>query len=311
MRKKTIYSVVILLFVTCVFYIFYLNNQNALFMKQEGIYGITTTGKIIGTYDSKDDALKNNNIEIDKEWDFTNFSYILDIYQDDDDGLYDLYLYKIDYDSAGFVLSKVPNQMFATSGYHEIKNDREWYDTQICKDIMVIRTFYKSMIIGENGYPDIYYGLWEGDGIKQIRFSKGDFSYQRIDNNKGREYYLWTYELENSDELLGDIGEDKIKLSKYGNEFRDYEYKVRDVKKALGVTYDSPLSVRAIVFMLLIVSSVIISITFTVLFLRKYGDTDKLNRNIVILMGANGLLWAISELLILTYIFNPVLTYGK
>ena len=110
---------------------------------------------------------------------------------------------------------------------------------------------------------------------------------------------------------MGDIGAEKIQLKENGEEqFRYYEYKLRDVKKALGVTYDSTLSVRVIVFLLLIVSSVIISITFTVLFLRKYGNTDILSRNIVILMGANGLLWAISELLILTYIFNPVLTFG-
>lgn len=309
LRKKWLFVNLIIILLTLILYICYVQKNNSLYVTQMGIYGMNTEEKFLGTYDSKEDALKDNNIKIDKEWDFTNYSYILDIYQDDD-GLYDLYLYKLDYDSGNVLLSNAQNNMVYTSGYHEIKNDREWYDTQICKDIMKIRTYFKSMIIGENGYPDIYYGLWEGDGIKQIRFSKGDFSYQRIDNNKGRESYLWTYELENSDELLGDIGEKKMQIDNYGDEIPSYEYKLRDVKKALGVTYDSALSVRVIVFLLLIVSSVIISITFTVLFLRKYGNTDILSRSIVILMGANGLLWAISELLILTYIFNPVLTFG-
>ena len=308
-KKKWFITNFIFIVVALISYICYMLNQNALFMKQEGIYGITTTGKIIGTYDSKDDALKNNNIEIDKEWDFTNFSYILDIYQDDD-GLYDLYLYKLDYDSGKVLLSNAQNNMVYTSGYHEIKNDREWYDTQICKNIIKIRTYFKSMIIGENGYPDIYYGLWEGDGIKQIRFSKGDFSYQRIDNNKGREYYLWTYELENSDELLGDIGEEKIKIGKYDWEIPYYEYKVCDVKKVLGVSYASPFSARVIVFLMIIGASIVISTAYTVLLFRKYGTVEKVNKKLLVMIGVNGVLWSISELLILTYIFNPVLTFG-
>ena len=295
LRKKWLFVNLIIILLTLILYICYVQKNNALFVRDN----ITCkkeklAGTIIGYYDSQDEALNMNSIEVAKKWEFANTTYILDVTAAER-GSYDMSIYKLYSEKNQIVLSETPIKRQSEGGYHSILLDRDWYDTQIIKDIMYAKNGDHFFIRDEENDKDIFLGLWFGEGINKINFEKGDFNFEIINNSD--DCYLWTYELEKSDELLGDIGAEKIQLKENGEEqFRYYEYKLRDVKKALGVTYDSTLSVRVIVFLLLIVSSVIISITFTVLFLRKYGNTDILSRNIVILIGAIGIILIKSSL---------------
>lgn len=307
---KWIEIYILLVLATFLIYVLYLHNNNALYVKQDSLYGLETKENFLGYYDSKEEALRQNNIEIDKEWDIDDSIYILDICEDEG-GLHDLNLYKLYKENNNIALVVTPNQMDAVNGYHQIDYDRDWYDTYIIEDIMDIRTFYKSMIIGNGDNPDIYYGLWLGEGIDQLQFAKGEFNYEWIHDNEYGDYYFWTYEISDSNELLADIGEEVLYIDRNGIEKPDcYEYKACDVKKVLGINYDSHVTMRAIIFMVVICISVILSITLTIVFIRKFRDYETISKNMIICWVVNDGLWVLSEVLILTYIYNPVLTFG-
>ena len=178
-----------------------------------------------------------------------------------------------------------------------------WYDDKFALDIMNSHNRTGHYIIGGDKYNDVYYGAWFGDEIRNMSFEEGKFEYSLLGTEDGENVYFWTYELNNSYELL-----EKLLTPIEDDPYGSMNYKVNDIKKLLGIkckfTIDNSFIIYiAITIILLAINVFMVLKTFTIN--NMPGVTTKK----VLLWILTIILSVIVALLIMYIAYNPRLIF--
>lgn len=293
-------------FTVLAFYILYLSNWNALYIKKKIFVESNKQmlGKTIGHYSSEEEALRENAIKEYKVWSIDGEKYILGT-KIEDDTVEGLGLYKIDFKSNRYSLVLLPNNISVEQDIELPFYDGYWCDGLFCMSIMgTWHSVNPSKIMTSDS--ELYYGIWIGNDIKRMTVSKGNLTCEKIDleAENGKDCFLWTYEIDSFEDILKVAGDKKVEVDKYGdiqNEY--YEYRLIDVKKELGVEYETENSNKVIIYWIVTVLVIIASLIMIWISLRA-------NSKEVILWLLSILLACVSIFLILMYVYNPDLIFG-
>ncbi len=255
-------------------------------------------GEALGRYASVEDAIEDLNIEVVQRYDWEDI-VLFSIDASEKSG-FKMISYTFDSNSKElYQMNDTDNRINIEYAFH----DGDWYEYDFLKWIVWACFEEHEYVPGTQDHGDIYYGIWIGDEIKNMSFKKGTFNYLPI-NYKDKESYFWTYELDNSEELLSTV----IRPSTRHPE--GYEYSQDDVKKLLGIKCKLTIDNRIIIYWL-------ITFVFCALFVFAVRKTWLLN-NAGGSIVARVLFWIISILLgiivatlISYYLSNPRLFFGS
>ena len=291
------------------FYLLYLPNWNVSYQIQQEYVekSKTTIGVTLGNYSSKDEALRENSIKEYKEWTTGDITYILGA-TGEDVTLHKLILYRF-YSNT---LVQLTNSMCIELDISEPGYDGYWYDGQFTTDIVSMWTYSNySLIHGDE--IDIYFGIWIGNGIKQISVSKGNLTYEKIDikSDNGDECYLWTYEIEKSDSVLNNIGKKRIEADEHGDGQKEYyEYRLIDAKKALGVDCSIANAKKVIIYWIITVVFIVSAVVMILIYLKSSVERTIISRKEIIALTLSIVFSCLSIFMVLMYIYNTDLIFG-
>ncbi len=255
-------------------------------------------GEALGRYASVEDAIEDLNIEVVQRYDWED-AVLWGVSRSDKSDL-GIVTYKFDRKS-GELYQKNEERNRVSVEYEYCDGFVHEYDFMM--GIIFDCFTHYWYIPGTQDHGDIYYGIWIGDEIKNMSFKKGTFNYLPL-NYKDKETYFWTYELDNSEELLCTV----IRPSARHPE--GYDCSLDDVKKLLGIKCKLTIDNRIIIYWL-------ITFVFCALFVFAVRKTWLLN-NAGGSIVARVLFWIISILLgiivatlISYYLSNPRLFFGS
>lgn len=203
----------------------------------------------IGRYKSVEAAIEGVGGQLLKEYDYTDETYFITF-----KGVvrknFEIASYRYDEKTGDLYLNT------DSSSWVELKHehsDGDWYDFDFAHGIIIDGIDYECYIPGGNEYDDVYFGLWFGDKIKDTTSEKGELEYSLITGIKEEEnIYFWTYELEDSKELLNTVLQHQIDPpGKNGRDTIHYTFKLKDVRNLLGVKTKTSIDYRMIIYWLI------------------------------------------------------------
>ncbi|RKM55109.1 hypothetical protein D6853_10245 [Butyrivibrio sp. X503] len=252
---------------------------------------------LIGKYSSVEDAIADLNIEPLQryDWDDTIFFSRIGVNESD------LSIISYRYNSKSGELYQFKD----LHSWIDIKNARYdgfWYDYAFAQNITWDCLDNYKYIPGTNEHGDIFYGVWIGDEIKTIKIKKGIFSYIPLECDIDSAYF-WTYELENSKDLLNSVAKPVENSSTH------YKCDLGDVKKLLGIKCKLLVDRRMIIYwgITLILSVLLILSVYKTYSLNSEGGHFAAR---VVMWFLSVFLCIMVSTLISYYLSNPRLFFG-
>ena len=296
---------VVSIFFVGLFYNGYIKKNNVRFVKCSIVPGFYDNPERYKSYefvsncDSVDDA-----IDIIKTPVLKKYEYGDDIYIFVSEG--------IDYENVRGLLYKYSvseKQLYkviwrGSSIEAEMCGENYWYDYDFSRNLMQGYDGSYYHIDGGSEYADVYYGVWYGDEVKNIRFDKGKFEYFLLDTREN--VYFWTYELKDSKGLLSKVPTVKEDpRAKYG-----VWYYPKDVIDLLGIKCKYSLDYRIVLYLMI---TIMLLVGTALLFVKVCTL-----RNLECIAFSRMIIWfltvclcAIVAVLITYYIYNPRLVFYR
>ena len=304
--------VILFVFVMYAFYHGYVENYNILSdrhyiddMYNESQEDVSKHYIFISNANTLEDAVNEIGLAPIKTYEYGVDTYIF-VSENLNDPKARIVLFK--YNNDNHELYKVVDMQWTVIS-EDVKYDKDgwWFDYGFIRGIMIDSGDSGFFIPGNGQNNDVYYGIWFGDEIKNIKFKKGIFDYSLLGNDgSNNNIYFWTYELNNSREVFSQIVKKDTKEPNVG---RNVQY-AKDVKKLLGIKSKYEIDLRIGLYILITLLLLAITVFVYIVTFKVNGKESAIVKK-VLLWLITFVLSAIVAFLIINFAYNPRLVYGE